>query len=268
MCDVLYKVRGRAGPALSVIVVLDTNLWISAVFVGDGGVMPGKMRGALERILSSVGRVSRRPLKCPKSDDVAASDLRPEIECVYRSLGGILRSVPHFKLRPWDIEFDGIAVELDESLHFNRYRGVTLGSASYASLPCFPFGAYQRFCSEHEDICLKNGGYGGKWSNTSCERQFGEASQPGVLPEKVTEMEHGAPRWKQRAFYDFVKDLSPMLIGVKVVRIAVWEETGGADGKTTVGETLDAAVRTSAHARSASPAAQVLAALIRKRAAD
>jgi hypothetical protein len=36
------------------------------------------------------------------------------------------------RLSAWDLEFDGIAVELDEHLHFNRYRGLTLKSPRYS----------------------------------------------------------------------------------------------------------------------------------------
>jgi hypothetical protein len=123
--------------------------------------MPGGMQCALEQLLSCAGKVSRKTLKFPKADDVAVSDLKPEIERVFYSLGGILPSIP-LNLRHWDIEFDGVAVELDEHLHFNRYRSITLKSASYLRLPRFPLNVYQRYCLEHDDTCLKNGSYGGK----------------------------------------------------------------------------------------------------------
>jgi hypothetical protein len=215
---------------------------------GNRGVMPGKMQGALEQLLSCAGTVSRKPLKYPEDYDVAASDLRPEIERVYRSLGGVLQSIP-LNLRPWDLEFDGIAVELDESLHFNRYRGVILRSASYARLPRFPLDAYQHYCSEREEICLKNGSYGKKWSSPSAEAQFGPASQPKELSG------NGSPRWKQRAFYDFVKDLSPLLMGVKVARVAVWDELVDADGTKRIGKILSDLVGQSAPRASARRAA-------------
>jgi hypothetical protein len=223
--------------------------------------MPGEMQCALEQLLSTAGKVSHKALKFPKADNVAISDLRPEIDRVYRSLGGALQSIP-LNLRHWDMEFDGIAVELDEYLHFNRYRGTTLESASLADLPRFPLDAYRRYCLEHEDMCLKNGGYGGKWSNRSCENQFGGASPPGDLTD------NGSPRWKQRAFYDFVKDLSPLLIGVKVVRIAVWDELVDKEHTRTVRDTLDALIRRPASTASREASSAALAALVKQRAAD
>ena len=125
---------------------------------------------------------------------------------------------PEINLRRWEVEFEGVAVEFEEHLHFNRYRARTLESEIYRFLPSFPSDRYRRYCLLHEEACLKAGGYGGKWSNKSCERQFGGAGGPKDLNGS------GSPRWKQRAFYDFVKDLSPLLIGVKVARIAILDE--------------------------------------------
>jgi hypothetical protein len=56
-------------------------------------------------------------------------------------------SIP-LNLRHWDMEFDGIAVEFDEYLHFNRYRSITLKSSVYEDLRGFPSDDYQRYCSE------------------------------------------------------------------------------------------------------------------------
>jgi hypothetical protein len=221
--------------------------------------MPGQMQRALEQLLSCAGTVSHKTLRFLKNDDVAASTLKPEIEGIYRSLGGILPSIPHFKLSHWDMEFDGIAVELDESLHFNRYRAITLKSASYEHFPRFALDSYQRFCSEGEETCCKNGKRPrGKWTNDSCEKQFGKASQPGDLSG------NGSPRWKQRAFYDFLKDLSPLLIDVRVVRVAVWDVLANVDRTKTVGEILAASAR-QPPAASGEGRSAALAALVKER---
>jgi hypothetical protein len=102
----------------------------------------------------------------------------------------------------------------------------------------------------------------GKWTNNSCEKQFGVASRPGDLSG------NGSPRWKQRAFYDFCKDLSPFLIGVKVVRVAVWDELAGAGRTETVGEVLGELARRSATAAFREAHRIALAALVTERAAD
>jgi hypothetical protein len=154
--------------------------------------------------------------------DVEKPDFIGPVMKVYDELGGRLLHWP-LNLRRWDLEFSSkriknIAIELDEHLHFNRYRAVTLESPMYSKLSDFPRRPYTAYCAAHEGACLKAGRYGRRWSNPSCEYQFGPPSPPGVLAG------NGAPRWRQRAFYDFVKDLSPLVAGVKVVRIAIWDE--------------------------------------------
>jgi len=193
----------------------------------------GEMQNTLERLLGIAGRLSRKTLPFPRVNDVVSSGFKTEVERVYRGLGGVLPSLP-LNLRSGDIEFDGVAIELDECLHFNRYRSMTLTSAIYAELPRFPKDAYTRHCFEREESCLRAGSYGGKWSNASCETQFGPASPPGQL------LGNGSPRWKQRAFYDFVKDLSPLLLGVTMVRVAVWETVMESGRSRTVEEVLTA----------------------------
>lgn len=210
----------------------------------------GEMQATLEHLLRGVGRLSQGSLRFPTVDDVASSKYAGEIEAIYRRHGGV-RTSPPLNLRSWDIEFDGFAVELDEYLHFNRYRAITLEASAYRDLSDFPLGLYRAYCSAHEARCLKAGGYGGKWSNSSCESQFGPASKPKDLSG------NGAPRWKQRAFYDFVKDLSPLLVDVAVLRIAVWDVVTDSSKPRTVEQVLSAPSRSSPDA---------LAALLRERA--
>lgn len=50
---------------------------------------------------------------------------------------------------------------------------------------------------------------------------------------------NGASRWKQRAFYDFVKDLSPLVIGSNVVRVAIWDTVSLAGRQMTVENALE-----------------------------
>lgn len=51
------------------------------------------------------------------------------------------------------------------------------------------------------DCCL--GGAGKRWTNSSAARFFGGPSAPGDFTNV------GAPRWRQRAFYDAAKDAIP-----------------------------------------------------------
>lgn len=183
----------------------------------------GFLQKSLDKRLRKAGFVTSRSLAFPDQDMLMASDLLPAVRDVYKQLGGVLDE-PAIKFRKWELEYEGIAIELDEYLSFNRYRTLTLQSPAYAKLPLFPLADYTRYCAEHEENCLKAGRTGDKWSTEPAEHHFGPAAQPGDLDDA-----QGAPRWKQRAFYDFVKDLSPLLCNVQVVRLSIWDtvEEGG-----------------------------------------
>lgn len=143
------------------------------------------------------------------------------------------QDLPSFRPDHWDLRVEGILVELDEERHFNRYRARTLRSPVYERLTAFPLTAYRAFCVQHESACLASASYGGYWSNKSCEAMFGKASKPRDLAGA------GAPRWKQRAFYDYLKDLAPLCGHGPMVRLAVWDELPGVD-QLTLGGALEA----------------------------
>ena len=191
----------------------------------------GQMQSTLEALLETRGTVTHKKLAYPRIADVERAGLLSGVSDIYRRLGGVLDTF-ELNLRSWDMEFEGLAVELDEYLHFNRYRLLTLKSPLYSRLSGFPLDQYVEYCSVGESRCLSAGSYGGKWTSSSTERQFGSASVQKELGGA------GAPRWRQRAFCDFVKDLSPVLIGVKVVRIAVWDRIAEGGAERTVEEVL------------------------------
>jgi hypothetical protein len=73
-----------------------------------------------------------------------------------------------------------------------------------------------------EDECVRAGSWGKRWTNEACERMFGPAA-----PAAGLEAPGGAPRWKQRALYDAVKDaVASVPGGPRVVRLAVHDEIG------------------------------------------
>jgi hypothetical protein len=145
------------------------------------------------------------------------------VDDCYRRLGGRIE-LPRLRPGRWDLVVEDVMVELDEDLHFNRYRALTLGSAVYRMLPTFPLHAYRTYAASRETECLAAGSYGGKWTNPSCERHFGPAGPLGQLEGP------GAPRWRQRALYDLMKDLAPLHDGTRISRIAVWDALPGMDG--------------------------------------
>ncbi|RXZ51930.1 hypothetical protein ESO86_00190 [Agromyces binzhouensis] len=117
----------------------------------------------------------------------------------------------------WDLSFsDGLLVELDESFHFNRYRELTLQRPWAASLP------WQNDYLEYSRRWERHSGTGGRrWSNDSAKRMFGRADADGVFGE------FGAPRWKQRALYDAMKDAAAATGIVRLARVSIYDEVGG-----------------------------------------
>ncbi len=151
------------------------------------------------------------------------ASLSPEnadrIDAVCRALGGTTGAA-HFKPGPWDLAFsDGLVLELDEELHFNRYRLLTLGASWMSQLPWT--NDYLAFAKHHEPSCLAAGQWGKRWTNPSCERLFGVADPPGTFTSV------GAPRWKQRALYDSMKDIAALEGNLRLIRLATVDVVGG-----------------------------------------
>lgn len=194
----------------------------------------GRQQAALEQLLADAryavrpGSLPRPSARCRIPGDGA---LWREIERVYRQLGGVLALSP---VRPgaWDVELAGVAVELDEEQHFNRYRAVTLGSALYDG-GRLSVREYSEFCTTYEDECLRKASSRAYWAGPSTIAQFGQA---GALRDLNPP---GSPRWKQRAFYDFLKDMAPILTETPVARIAIWDEVEADGERMRVKDVLD-----------------------------
>lgn len=179
-------------------------------------VKTGSRAANLKALLVAAGlRPAPAPL-APRIRDVGGSSV--EIEGRYRELGGTLDE-PTLRPGGWDLSFEDLVVELDEELHFNRYRGATLQPAWTTSLPWRE--DYLRYCTNHEPACLAAATWGKRWTNPSCERLFGEAGAPGDLSGA------GAPRWKQRALYDAIKDAAAAVGAVRLARVATVDVVAG-----------------------------------------
>ena len=182
-------------------------------------VRTGARAQALQKLLNRAGLVSDASIPAaPRLDDMP-DEARAEVAATYRALGG---TEPVRPPRPgaWDLGFaGGLVVELDEELHFNRYRSTTLESPWAANLPWYE--DYPGFCSQHEAKCLDAGKWGKRWTTPSCESMFGPPGEPGELEGP------GAPRWKQRALYDAMKDTAALASdSLQLVRLSVWDTIG------------------------------------------
>jgi len=136
---------------------------------------------------------------------------------VYRSLGG-LKDEPIVELPEWDYELSHVGLELDEDLHFNRYRTITLRSSLYEKLPNFPLRNYRNYCLIYEKNCLKVGKTVRRWSNEKAKQHFGKPGKRAVLTAE------GSPLWKLRAFQDFLKDITPLVFPTAaMVRVSIWD---------------------------------------------
>jgi hypothetical protein len=137
---------------------------------------------------------------------------------LYRLLG-VVQEQPIFRPGDWDLPFAGpLLVELDEELHFNRYRCATLDTSWEADLPWTD--EYRRYCVEHERECLDAADWGKRWVNESTARMFS-----GGPPRELDG--DGAPRWKQRALYDALKDTLPLVGCGRLARIATYDDVSG-----------------------------------------
>ncbi|MDR6171149.1 hypothetical protein [Curtobacterium sp. SORGH_AS_0776] len=174
----------------------------------------GARVSALDRMLQHAGLASRPAKRGPRLPELPEG-ARSAIRGLYRQLGGVLDEP---KLRPggWDLAYDGILVELDEEMHFNRYRAVTLDVDTGASAPWA--AAYEDFCRTHE---RRSGTGGRRWSSPSAERMFGAAAPHWTFEGG------GAPRWKQRALYDAMKDVAATAGVVRLSRISVYDMVDG-----------------------------------------
>lgn len=181
-------------------------------------VKTGARADALKAALIEAGLGPAPPPPRPSLSDLP-DELAAAVLELYRELGGSLKE-PRLGPGKWDLSFEGpLAVELDEELHFNRYRALTLSAPWSEDLPWTE--AYLAYCDAWEDECLAAGSWGKRWTNSSCERHFGTAGPAKELSGA------GAPRWKQRALYDSIKDLAPAVQpGLRLARLSVYDKVG------------------------------------------
>lgn len=152
----------------------------------------------------------------PPRLETLPSTTADEVMDLYRTLGGV-QSAPKLAPGTWDIAYDdGLLLELDEDLHFHRYRGMTLDAPWAIGLPWTR--PYRTYVVEGE----RRAGTGGKrWTSPSAEKMFGTSDPDGSFEE------HGAPRWKQRALYDAMKDAMAATGEIRLARVSIYDRVAG-----------------------------------------
>lgn len=148
--------------------------------------------------------------------EIEYSGLDNEVMSIYKKLGGTQYEYPINYT--WDIKYPDFCIELDEQLHFNRYRLTTLESEIYSNYKYFSIDNYKSYCQLYEDKCLASGKYGHKWKSKSSEKFFLNSSPDGIIEG------NGSSRWRQRAFNDFLKDINSIIRNKPIIRIAIYDE--------------------------------------------
>lgn len=189
---------GLSEPGPTVILIVRVRL------ESEAEIFMGKRQDVLRAMLAEAGYVLKSKGTHPRPSTANGkinNSVWGEIDRVYRQLGGTLPACP-LRPGPWDLELAEFAIELDEEQHFNVYRKITLASPLLKNTG-FPVAVYSRYCDIYSDACMIKGtAKKGYWSSPSTVKQFGAGAAFGDLTPP------GSPRWKQRAFYDFLKDLS------------------------------------------------------------
>ena len=136
---------------------------------------------------------------------------------LYKKLGGTLSEVP-MRVGAYDIDTRDFIIELDEENHFNRYRLATLDSTIYLKNKNIDVSNYRVFCNQYEDKCCTHGKY---WENPSTQKMFGVSPIDGNFGLDAPS------RWKQRAFYDFIKDVTSIVLDIPILRISIYDQYKG-----------------------------------------
>jgi hypothetical protein len=144
------------------------------------------------------------------------SSLRPLVLDLYRRIGGVLDS-PNLRTGKWDIAVQGFLVELDEHQHFHRYRATTLETDWAHRLPWR--SDYLEQCAQYENVYASESRIG-FWTNPSAAKMFGLAGPLGDI------VGPGAPRGRQRACYDAMKDILAAHRVIRLARVSVYDEVG------------------------------------------
>ncbi len=153
------------------------------------------------------------------------------LEDVYKELGGLGDKIPFTNEHP-ELSYNGLIIELDEELQFNRYRAITLRSPLYDVMPWFPAANYKLYCRRYESECTKAGLAFGKWSSPSAETFFGKSSEGGEF------FGNGSAEWKLKAFTAFVNDFTPLCRKEKLLRLSIYDELLLSGSRISLGKIL------------------------------
>lgn len=181
----------------------------------------GKKENALGNALQEAGiYLVQNPTglgSIARSDDLPA-DAQRWIAELFKSLGGAQPVITPFRTGRWDFtDGRGLYLEFDEFEHFNQERHATLSTPWSDQLPWT--ADYRGYCVEHGHRART---YGKFWTSPSTEKQFGPAAPNGTFEG------NRSPRWKQRAFYDALKDAQAVFRqDIQLIRLSAYDQISG-----------------------------------------
>ena len=178
--------------------------------------MPWLQENISQKLIEKYGNGGNMSLPKITLDTLKREFIYRDVIKIYQALGGVLTEPP-IQFGRWDIVVNGFIVEFDEEQHFNRYRAKTLESLIYGMHSGFNVNCYIKYCQENEDLCLKKASWGKYWTSQSTERQFGPSDKYGLLGDL------GSARWKQRAFFDYLRDIYSIIYKIPVLRISIYD---------------------------------------------
>ena len=171
-------------------------------------------------------------LKKPTQEEFYTSEFDKDLQSLFKNLGGLLEKYPT-GFRGFDIRLKNKIIELDEEQHFNRYRLATLDFSIYTEFQENYIKGYKQYCIEKEGECLKKTNKIKYWTTESSEKQFGKSDEFKKFINNVS------ARWKQRAFYDVLRDVTPSIKGYKVIKISIYDTVNILDKELIVADILD-----------------------------
>lgn len=171
----------------------------------------------LQKILNSKYLPTGRHEKTYNSGAIKSANLKRWIGDVYSELGG-LHDYQSISIPGFELEYGNFCVMLNEQLHFNRYRSITLRSDMYQQLPAFPLSKYRIYCRKMESECLKSGKSNPHWTNNEAEYHFGSPMEPGDLGL------NGSPGWKLAAIKSMLRDAISHQLAIRIVHLSIWDD--------------------------------------------
>ena len=218
--DIIYMEGERNGIPVEVAMQYNSSFnenvhsYVNNINTHEGGTHLQGFRRGLTATLKKYAAFKHDKLTIQELEN---SDLVKVVSDTYKKLGGQLDKLPT-NYGPWDISTKDFIIELDEERHFNRYRLETLSSSFYDNHTSFAVANYKDFCNEFESNCLSAASWGKNWKNDSTEKMYLKSNADGNLSG------NGSSRWRQRAYYDFMKDITSNIKNIPIIRVSVYDK--------------------------------------------